>query len=93
MEVIGIEDNTIVYSFSCKYLSRETNSASDVGSGAVMASEFGSFSSQFDAVNAVLVGSTWPEHTKGLGGWLGDASASILGGIGLQCAQFVCISV
>ena len=61
MEKIGIEDNTFVYSFSCKYLSRETNSmdsARDVGSVVVLASEFGSFSSPFDAANAVLLGST-----------------------------------
>ena len=62
---------------------------SDVGSAA---SEFRSFSSSFDSISteekAVVVGPPWPGHARGLGGPLGDASASILGGIGPQCDGF-----
>ena len=71
--------------------SRETNSMevkSDVGSAA---SKFRPFSSSFDSISteekAVAEDPPWPGHGSGLGGPLGDASASILGGIGPQCDQ------
>ena len=75
--------------------SRETKSMevkSDVGSAA---SKFRSFSSSFYSISteekAVVVGPPWSGHCRGLGRPLDDASASILGGIGPQCAQFDCI--
>jgi len=77
------------------HTSRETNSMKVKSDDGSAASKFRSFSSSFDSNSteekAVIVGPPWPGHYRGLGRPLDDASASILGSISPQCAQFDCI--